>query len=148
MLTTKQPAPGNEQEELFMELMTRALEKKEHTPFEYIKNLNVLFAAFALRRGLSKIVELFDRISKATYEEYCKQIRTNNQADFDVLRASAQYRMCWRFYVEELRIVKEMLSEYWAYINEGHFIEQVILGRDREYYDMWDHRKADKNGTK
>ena len=40
-----------------------------------------------------------------------------------------------------------MTDEYWTYIQAGHFIDQFILLRDREAWDMWDFRKRDNYGT-
>ena len=137
-----------QQELLFNTLVTQALDRKEHLKFEYIKSTTMLYAAFVQYTGLKKVIKLFNGLAVAAFKEYCNHITTTKPVEFDLLRASAQYKICSEFYTKDLMILKDMFSEYWAYINEYHFTDQIILGKERGYHELWDHRKAKTDGKR
>lgn len=136
---------AEEQEELFNALVIKALETKEHTHFEYIKNTAEWAAMRACKSGLNIVVELFESVATSLYNKYCQQVEQGN-CDFNMLYCYTQYLECKKFYIQELEIIKSMLAEYWAYVKKGHFLTQFIYGQDRETWHLWDHRKEGPNG--
>jgi hypothetical protein len=135
----------DEKEELFKSLVATALSGK-HTDFELLKNITEWQVIRESKRGLRKVIELFENLAAAVYDEYCELVLKGKQ-DFNMIYAVTQYRYCAEFYKEELNTTISMTDEYWTYIQAGHFIDQFILLRDREAWDMWDFRKRDNYGT-
>ena len=138
-------ATADEREELFKSLVTSALSGK-HTNFELIKNITEWQVIRESKRGLKKVIELFENLAVEVYNEYCKTVRQGKQ-DFTMIYAVAQYQYCAEFYKDELKTTVSMTDEYWTYIQAGHFIDQFILLKDREAWDLWDFRKRDDYGT-
>ena len=132
--------PLSAQETLFKSLIEKAIVHKDKTPFEYLKSAAGLFAALQYKRGIAKIIRVFDLVATATYKKYCKQVRLGI-ADFSILYAYVQYLECKRFYEGELKTISSMIEEYWAYCFAGHFLEQWLLFRHREKWHLWDHRE-------
>jgi hypothetical protein len=133
-----------EQEELFKALTEKAL-SDAHTAWEFINNPIECGVIKKTKKGLFKIIELYENICASLYLEYCKQVKTNEQ-DFGVLVALKQYQHCKTFYEEELLTVTDMLAEYAAYVCSGHFIDQFICGLNRESWHRWDHREGGPSG--
>lgn len=131
-----------EQEQLFKELVTRALENKEHTNFEYIKNAAEFFAVRKCCKALKKVLKVFESIANSLYENYCQQV-TKSEQDFNLLFVYTQYKLCIQFYSKELDIALDMLDEYDAYVGKGHFLDQFLFFKSREGWELWDHRKGD-----
>ena len=130
---------AEEQEELFKALVETA-QAKQHTNFEYIRNVSEWRLMLASRTGLTKVIELFDTVSKSLMREYCKQVRKGVD-NFDMLCAYHRYRACKTFYEIELKTAKDMNKEYWAYVDAGHFLDQFLFGRQRASEDLYDFRK-------
>jgi hypothetical protein len=68
-------------------------------------------------------------------------------AEFEMILAVKQFQVCKEFYIKEADLVKDMLDEYDAYVGSGHFLDQVVLGKTRETWHLWDHRKEDTFGN-
>ena len=98
------------------------------------------------RKGLNKIIELYNQVSWSAYNAYCKQVLLGTQ-DFGLLYALRQYLECEQFYKKELETVKDMLAEYNAYLDKGHFLEQFLWGQERESWHCWDHRGVGPYGN-
>lgn len=129
---------ADEQEELFKALVEKAI-NKEHTGFEYIKNVVEFRVMRSSRKGLITVIKLFDHILDSMYKAYCKQVGEGNN-DFSLLCVYRQYGECREFYKKELETAENMLDEYDAYLGRGHFMEQFFCGRERESWHCWDHR--------
>ncbi len=128
-----------EQEELYKALTEKAL-INDHTKFEYIRNTSEFFVMRQAVSGLETVINFYTTLCDELYNSYCAQV-INGEADFNLLYIFRQHQDCISFYTEELRIAKDMLDEYWAYVLKWHFIEQWILFRDRQQDQLWDHRK-------
>ena len=135
-------ATPEEQEQLFKELVSKALENKEHASFEYIKNIAEFFAVRKCYKALKKVIKVFDSIANSLYKNYCKQISTGD-SDFNMLFVYTQYKLCIEFYTKELEVANDMLDEYDAYLGRHHFLDQFLLLKEREYWELWDHRKVE-----
>lgn len=127
-----------EQEELFKELVTVALAKKASS-FEFIKNRLEWQVARESKRGLKKVIKLFNNLSKAAFKTYCGQVQ-DGSADFNLLYAYTQYQSCEQFYKEELAMVIDMQDEYRSYLASGHFLEQFVFNYQRDPDDLFDFR--------
>lgn len=130
-----------EQEELF-EALTKKAASGEYTEFEYIKNTSEWWVMKKAKTGLYKVIELYDNLIQQLYDIYCRQIKGGDLSS-DVLFAMRQFKECKAFYEVELATTNDMLSEYWAYIGSGHFINQWFLLGERETEQLWDHRGND-----
>lgn len=135
---------GEEQEELFHELTEKAL-SGDHNEFEYIKNSTEWRIMRATKKGLKKIIELYEEVAESVYKAYCKTV-LEGTADFNMLYAVRQFQECKIFYTEELNLALDMLDEYDAYIGQGHFLDQFIFGYNRESWHLWDHRQEGPRG--
>lgn len=133
---------AGEQEQLFKELVAKALESRDHANFEYIKNISEFFAVRKCYKALKKIVKVFESIAESLYKNYCLQVIDGEQ-DFNLLFVYTQYKLCIQFYAQELRTAEDMLDEYDTYVGKGHFLDQWLLFKTRECWDLWDHRKED-----
>lgn len=129
---------GKEQEELFQALTEKAL-AGDHNSFEYIKNTTEWGIIRATKKGIKKIILLYDQVTDSIYREYCRHITLGTQ-DFNMIYALRQFQECKGFYEAELELVLDMLSEYDAYVGQGHFFDQFIFGKERESWHCWDHR--------
>jgi hypothetical protein len=136
---------AEEQEELYEALTEKAL-SGEHTAFEFIRNTAEWGVLCKAKSGLNKVIELYELIRRNIYKTYCKQILVGEQ-DFNLIYALRQIMECKTFYEDELLIIKDMLSEYDAYLGSGHFMQQFLFGMDRETWHMWDHRREGPNGN-
>jgi hypothetical protein len=134
-----------DQEELFKLLTEKAL-TDEHNAWEFIKNPTEWSLMRKTKAGLYKVIELYERVYKKVYQEYCKQV-SKNVHDFTMLVALKQYQHCIDFYTQELATTLDMLEEYQAYLWQGHFFTQFVYQRDREVWHMWDHRQGDSHGN-
>ena len=135
----KREPPLPEQMELVETLATRASMGK-HTTFELVRS----FEEFCLLRkalvGCEKIVEMFNHMSWGLYKEYCKQV-SQNKANLSLLFTLRRFLECEAFYEAELDLAKDMLHEYYAYIKEGHFLEQFVYRETRPEELLFDHRE-------
>lgn len=134
-----------EQEELYEALTEKAL-SGEHTKFEYVRNITEWGVLRKAKSGLKKVIELYELIKSSMYKTYCKQVLVGEQ-DFNLIYSLRQIMECKVFYENELLIVQDMLEEYDAYVGSGHFMDQVLFGRNRETWHMWDHRGVGPDGN-
>ena len=133
-------------EELFKNLLDTALSGR-HTDFEFLKSFAELRVMQTTRRGLKKIIILFNSLADELYNTYCKEVLLGTNT-LDMLYVMSQYRKCAQFYQEELHTAEEMVEEYWCFVRAGHWLDQFLFFKPRECWDMWDFRKRDIDGTK
>lgn len=124
-------------EEIFNELIAQALEGK-HTPFEFIRNFSQLLFALDCRRDRKNLLKLFQKLEKDFIKEYTNQIRSNSQ-DINLVTSIKQLATVKDYYIKEVNILSDMVSEYKAYVLNGH-ITDTILGIERAEEDLYDFR--------
>ena len=66
-------AATDEKEELFKSLVATALSGK-HTDFELLKNITEWQVIRESKRGLRKVIEQFEKLGAAVYDEYCELV--------------------------------------------------------------------------
>ena len=127
-------------EQLMKELCTTALAGK-HNSFEYIKSVREWYVAHKAKTGLRKIVEIFDEACHKSFNAYCKAVE-KGEADFSLLYQFTQFRACRDFYEQELQTIKDMLNEYWTYVDSGNWLNQFLFFKTREFWELHDFRKV------
>ncbi len=133
---------SEEQEQLFKELVTKALENRDPANFEYIKNISEFFAVRKCYKALKKVIKVFNSIADSLYKNYCQLVSVGEQ-DFNLLFVYTQYKMCVDFYTRELEVAEDMLDEYDTYVGKGHMLDQLVFFKIRECWELWDHRKEE-----
>jgi hypothetical protein len=144
--SAEESLPENSQEAMLQALIAKALEQKEHSTFEFIKNYSEFRAVKICQDSLKKVVKMFDRVAKAIQKEYCTSVIAGTN-DFNLLFAYKQYLEVKHYYEQELIIANDMLDEYDNYTWSGHLIDQYLLFKTRPDTDLVDTRKK-KHGTK
>lgn len=136
--------PESEKEDLFNSLVEAAIKNKT-TPFEYIKNIDELAVAKECKRSINKVITMFTKMQKAMYKTYCKKVK-KGEFDFNLLVAHKKYEFCQNFYKKEIAILEDMMDEYQAYLNSGHYIDQYVKLETRRGVELYDHRNPNNNG--
>lgn len=144
--STKEYLPEDSQEAMLQALITKALEQKEHSNFEFIKNYLEFRAVKICQASLKKVVKMFGRVVITLQKEYCASIMAGIN-DFNLLFAYKQYSEVKHYYEQELVIANDMLDEYDNYTWSGHLVDQYLLLKTRPDADLVDTRKK-KHGTK
>ena len=123
---------------LFKELIERAM-TNDSKPFEFICCLQERAAVKAYIRATKKVVSLFKNLETQAGLSYASLIMEGKQQS-EVLLAYLQFKRCKQFYEKELFTLKDMLSEYRAYVFGGH-LASTLLGFYRKDFDKVDYRK-------
>ena len=126
-----------EQDEFFKSLVQKAL-KGEHMEKEFICSLRGLYITKKYIVGCQTVINSFNSICSAMLETYLEQIRAEAQ-DIDLLISMKQFEHCRNFYSEEMKIAKDMIKEYRAYVFGGHILD-TLLGNPRKEEDLVDYR--------
>ena len=127
-----------EEASILTALYLQALQGK-HKQFEFLRCWEHRKIAKYYLKGLKKIVHDFKILSK-TQDKLIKILKEAGKLDIINYTYAKQLHLCVKFYKEECRIVKDMLSEYREYICSGHIIDTFILPRLRTEYELVDYR--------
>jgi flagellin-specific chaperone FliS len=128
----------NDPKEFFTELVKKAL-TEDNSKFEFIRNLEMLHVAKFYRSSIRKVIKIFKDLVKGLTKEYADQISDDKQS-LDVIMAIKQFDACLAYYKKELRIAKDMISEYKTYVFSGHILN-TLFGGYRPDYECVDYRK-------
>lgn len=129
---------ANDPKKFFSELVKKALEGKQSN-FEFIRNLEMLHVAKLYRSSIRKVIKIFKDLVKSLTKEYADQISDDKQS-LEVIMAIKQFDTCLAYYKKELRIAKDMISEYKTYVFSGHVLD-ALFGGYRPDYECVDYRK-------
>lgn len=129
---------------LYAALTARAL-NEEQSKFELLTTASAWLVAHKAKVAVKKVIKMYHRLIKELYKAYNKQILIDT-TDSDFILLIRENLICLNFYKQEYAILKDMLWEYWTYVNYGHFCEQWLLARERSAEDMWDYRGDEPNG--
>lgn len=142
-------------------LIQAAIENK-HQNFEFIKDVNGLAVAKALRDALDKVVGAFKEATAMTYHLYLENLKSStvNIKGMEYLIQYKTFKQCVEFYKQEYKTVIDMIREYHAYLMYGWHLIDHLLGKEREEDDLYDFRifsrrvthssnidRAENNGT-
>ena len=129
---------ANDPKEFFTELAKKAL-TEDNSKFEFIRNLEMLHAAKLYRSSIRKVIKIFKDLVKGLTKEYADQISDDKQS-LEVIMAIKQFDACLAYYKKELRIAKDMISEYRTYVMSGHILN-TMFGGYRPDFECVDYRK-------
>lgn len=132
-----QNKPKNDAE-MFALLMANAFEGV-HMKFEFLRCWEHCKVARIYLNGLRHVIKFFksaQKVNKAIIAENEKQ----GKIDLEAMLMSESLKLCIDYYKKELRIAKDMLSEYREYICSGHIIDTFILPRWRPDEECVDYR--------
>jgi hypothetical protein len=124
--------------EMFAMLVSVALTNK-NMDFEFIRCLEHRKVVKIYIKGVKKVVKFFKNISKLA-DKAAKLAMQDPQIDLSVIMAAKEFRHCKNYYIKELKIAKDMLSEYREYVCSGHLIDTFILPRWRPDEECVDYR--------
>ena len=125
-------------DELFQDLILKALEGKQ-SDFEFIRTYDGLQVAKLYKRGVKRVVKVFNSLKKSLLHDYLHQVMTDEQS-IESLMAIKQFEKCAQFYKNEFKVAKDMISEFKTYVFSGHIL-QTILGGTRPDRECVDYRK-------
>lgn len=128
----------NDPKEFFAELVKKAL-TEDNSKFEFIRNLEMLRVAKLYRSSIRKVIKVFKNLVKSLTKEYADQISDDKQS-LEVIMAIKQFDACLAYYKKELRIAKDMISEYKTYVFSGHILD-TLFGSYRPDCECIDYRK-------
>lgn len=131
------PTPAG-YKKLFDDLVNKAL-TNSHTQFQFIGSWDEYKALKAYTKGTKKIIKYFEELLAQAVNFYAREIKIGHfglQNPVQVFKL----RVCRDFYIKELSILKDMKSEYWAYVWGGH-VWDTLVGNHRLEEDEIDFRK-------
>lgn len=134
----------SEQMEL-VEMLTSRASAGKHTTFEFVRSFEEFCLLKKALTGCEKIVEMFNRMSWGLYQEYCRQV-SQSKANLSLLFTLRRFLECEAFYEAEIILAKGMLREYYAYVRDGHFLEQFVYRETRPEELLFDHREGRQYG--
>ena len=122
-------------------LIQAAIENK-HQNFEFIKDVNSLVIAKALRDALDKVVAAFKEATTMAYNLYLENLKspTVNIKGMEYLIQYKTFKQCAEFYKQEYKTIVDMIHEYHAYLMYGWHLIDHLLGKEREEDDLYDFR--------
>jgi hypothetical protein len=122
-------------------LIQAAIENK-HQNFEFIKDVNGLAVAKALRDALDKVVVAFKEATTMAYNLYLGNLKSSiiNIKGMEYLIQYKTFKQCVEFYKQEYKTIVDMIREYHAYLMYGWHLIDHLLGKEREEDDLYDFR--------
>lgn len=106
--------------------------------FEFIRSLQGLKAAKAVRKALRGVAEMFARLADGVEREYAVGVLSGN-ALLELLRPLYDFRRSQSFYEEELSVTEDMISEYRTYLRSGRWLK-ALFGFERTESELVDFR--------
>lgn len=91
-------------------------------------------------RSFKLLVRALSDAAERMFKKYCNSVSFGKEEDPTKLIAFHQMQEIIQFYVTEADTLADMLSEYRAYLNSGHFLNS-FLGQHRHSRDLYDFRK-------
>lgn len=122
-------------------LIQAAIENK-HQNFEFIRDINSLAVAKALRDALDKVVVAFKEATTMAYNLYLENLKSStvNIKGMEYLIQYKTFKQCVEFYKQEYKTIVNMIREYHAYLMYGWHLIDHLLGKEREDNDLYDFR--------
>jgi hypothetical protein len=124
----------NETQEILLNLIDHAA-IGEHTKFEQLRFFSEYLGGRVVYNSVKKVVTILKAASKDVFKLYCKTIVTS-QTDVNMLLAYKQLQLAIDFYKEEQKILKAILKDYEKYFWEGDFLKNLILGKERDIWNL------------
>lgn len=124
----------NDIQEILLNLIDHA-KVGEHTKFEQLRFFREYAGGRVVYSSLKKVIKILATAAKNLFKTYCKTIGTS-QTDATMLLAYKQLQQAIDFYKEEQKIIKAILKDYEKYFWEGDFLKNLILGKERDIWNL------------
>lgn len=115
-------------------------ESGKHVNFRLLRTWQEYFAIRRRRRAIGIIIKSLTTSRRKLLDRYCKDI-PGQKTDFIKLLAYKALGDTLDFYIEEHRILSDMIDEYDFYILDGNFGDFILYG-GRPNNKLWDHRRS------
>lgn len=125
------------------QLINRAKSGK-HSKFEFIRSRQELLAVKNYMNAAYKISKQFNTISNKTFNHYLDTLK-NSKAQVSILLTAKHCATFADYYAEEVKLAKDMSREYYAYVFNGHILDN-LLGVYRKEEDLVDYRTNNSGG--
>jgi hypothetical protein len=110
----------------------------EHTKFQLLQNWQEYKHYRKVRYSIKVVLKFLNITAEAQFKSYCENIISGEQDIYKLLAYQYIVRIV-NCYLEELRIVQDMLEEYEYYLASGNWLDFILL-RQRPIDKLWDHR--------
>ena len=138
-METDQIEVSEDPKEFFGELVKKALGGKR-SDFEFIRTYEVYKTARLYKISVKKVSKTFKTLYKKLMKTYAKDIMADEQK-LEMLMSMKQFEICYDYYKKEYELAKDMLSEYYVYLTNGHIFDQLVMNGVRSDDDCVDYRK-------
>ena len=115
-----------------------AAEKQTHRQFQFLRSWGEYSRARKIRKLLQLTVNSIDKTADRLFNKYCKTVRAGRSDFMQLLAYQATDKILW-YWVDELRIITDMIEEYEAYLAAGNFWKS-LFGDHRAYDQLEDYR--------
>lgn len=105
-----------------------------HVQDKFLKSVAEFSVALLYRSGIKKILKGFKKTLEKAQGDYIISV-VNGSNLFSSMIIWAEFRQCYEFYKEELRLVTELLKDYHYYMFDGRVIKS-LLGYVRPEEDL------------
>lgn len=122
----------------FARIIQRALEG-EHTKFILLKSTYDLTRAKECKKAIKAVIKILTRIQNSLPKNINMYL-AKGMTDEDIFNMTCDITSAYTFYQEELKIVKNIISEFRSYVRWGHFANIILFGFERPEEDMVDWR--------
>ena len=110
----------------------------EHTEFRLLRTWQDYLFAKKVCRSIKALTLGLRSIANKQYKNYCRSVILG-VSDVNKLLAYKYLIKILDFYMEELRINKEVIYEYELYLSDGNWLD-FVLDNQRTQDKLWDHR--------
>lgn len=105
-----------------------------HVQDKFLKSIDEFSVALLYRSGIKKILKGFKKTLIKSQEDYLSSVADGSNL-FGSMIIWSQFRQCYEFYKEELRLTTELLKDYHYYMFDGKIIKS-LLGYVRPEEDL------------
>lgn len=129
-------------EAIFIDQLYDIASKGENSSFQFIRSMNGMLAAKALKRIFKRAVAGFSRLIKFSIKRYRKFIAQDDYINgFDEILLISELRYCLAYFKKELDLVKYELSEFRCFLNSGNWTK-CLLGYVRSDQELFNYLEA------
>lgn len=132
-----EPSAEETNKQLVNKLIDRA-KANNHSSFEFVRNLNEYTATKTFKNAVQKIATRFIKSANNLFKSYFKDLK-EGISKLDLFLAAKEMMNISEFYMGEVAIAEDMLSEYRSYLGAGHALD-AFMGIYRPESDLHDFR--------
>ena len=110
----------------------------EHTKFKLLQNCREYRYYRKVERSTRVVVKFLEKSASKQFKDYCKDVERGVSDVYKLLAYKYLIRI-YNCYLEELKIVQDMIDEYECYLLSGNWSD-FVFGFNRTEDKQWDHR--------